>query len=90
STIAKYGMISIAIIAVTVISIVGIQKWAENQDNQAAQAQAEAQAMEQLNKALENIESSQNTNLLILDKMKDLYNTENIQGEIRKIKNENS
>jgi len=88
STIAKYAMMSIAIIAVTIIAIVSIQKWGDNQEYQAAQAQAEARAMEQLNEALEHINANDNTQLLLVEKLKELYETRNIQAEINKIKNE--
>lgn len=87
STIAKYAMISVAIIAVTIIAIVGIQKWGESQGNRAEAAQAEANAMKELNTALETIEGSQNTNLLVLNKLKELYGTNNIQAEIREVNN---
>jgi len=88
STIAKYAMWSVAIIAITIFAIVAIQKWGETQDQRAAQAQAEARAMEELNTALEHIKASSNTNILILDKLKDLYGTQNIQSELRRVKNE--
>lgn len=86
STIAKYAMISIAIIAVTIIAIVGIQRWGENQQHQSQRAQAEAQAMQELNRALDSIESNSNVNLLIISKLKELYETENIQAVIRNAK----
>ena len=88
--IAKYAMISIAIIAVTLIAIVSLQKWGESQEFQSAKAQAEAKAMEELNKALESVEANSNVNLLVLEKLKNLYGTNNIQAELTKIKNENA
>lgn len=88
STIAKYAMISVAIIAITIIAIVGIQRWGENQKFQAAKAQAEAKSMEELNKALEAVEANSNVNLLVLEKLRILYETNNIQGEIKRLQNE--
>jgi len=82
STIAKYAMISVAIIAITIIAIVGLQRWGEAQSFKAQEAQATAMAMEELNKALDTIEGSKNTDILILQKLKELYGTNNIQGAI--------
>jgi uncharacterized protein YbjQ (UPF0145 family) len=90
SEIAKYAMVSIAIIAITLIAIVSLQKWGESQEFQSSKAQAEAKAMEELNKALESIEANSNVNLLVLEKLKNLYGTNNIQAELTKIKDENA
>jgi hypothetical protein len=84
-TIAKYAMWSIAIIAIAIVAIVGLQRWGEAQEFKAIEAQASQQAMEHLNDALETIEGSKNTDILILNKLKELYGTNNIQAEIAKI-----
>jgi len=87
STIAKYAMWSVAIIAVTILGIVAIQNWGEAQQYQAQSAQAEAQAMESLNDALETMETSKNTDILIINKLKELYGTNNIQSVIQNAHN---
>jgi len=87
ATIAKYAMWSVFIVALTVISIVGIQNWGEAQAFRAQEAQAGAEAMEHLNSALETIEGTKNTDILILNKLKDLYGTNNIQAEIANAQN---
>ena len=86
STIAKYAMISIMIIAVTIIAIVGLQKWSESQDYQSQKAKAELEVMQVLSDALDKVEENQNTNLLIIDKLNELYDSKNIQGIVKKSK----
>jgi len=75
-------MWSVFIVSLTVIGIVAIQNWGEAQAFRAAEAQASADAMENLNKALDTIKGTKNTDILILDKLRDLYGTNNIQAEI--------
>jgi len=87
STIAKYAMISVAIIAITIMAIVGLQKWGESQQFQADKARAEVATLEQMNIALDNLESNGNVNLLIIAKLQELYDNKNIQAEIQKAKN---
>jgi len=87
STIAKYAMMSVAIIAITIMAIVGLQKWGESQEFQADKARAEVATLEQMNIALENLESNGNVNLLIIAKLQELYGNKNIQSEIQKAKN---
>jgi len=87
STIAKYAMISVAIIAITIMAIVGLQKWGESQEFQSNKARAEVATLEQLNIALDNIESNSNVNLLIIAKLQELYDNKNIQAEIKKAQN---
>lgn len=87
TTLAKYAMWSIFIVAVTIMVIVGLQKWGEAQSFKASASQAEAQAMGHLNDALKTIEGTKNTDILILNKLKELYGTKNIQTEINKAKN---
>lgn len=88
ATIAKYAMMSIAIIAITIMAIVGLQKWGESQDSKAAIAQAEVAMVEQLNEALQQVESNSNVNLLIIDKLNELYDGKNIQSVIKESKGE--
>lgn len=86
ATIAKYAMWTIFIIALTIVSIVGIQNWGEAQAYQAQAAQAEMKAMENLNSVLKNIEGTKNTDLIIIEKLKDLTGNQNIQSEIQNAK----
>jgi len=87
STIAKYAMMSVAIIAITIMAIVGLQKWGESQQFQADKARAEVATLEQMNIALDNLESNGNVNLLIIAKLQELYDNKNIQAEIKKAQN---
>ena len=87
STIAKYAFIIICIMAITIIGMVGLQKWGESSQWRAQEAQANAMAMENLNEALENMEGMKNTDILILDKLNKLYGTNNIQGAIAQSQN---
>jgi hypothetical protein len=88
STIAKYAFMIVGIIALTIIGIVGLQRWGEAQEFKAQEAQATALMMENLNKAMETMEGTKNTDVLILDKLRDLYGTNNIQSIIRSKTNE--
>lgn len=83
STIAKYAFMIVGIIAITIIAIVGLQRWGEAQEFKAQEAQATALMMENLNKAMQTMEGTKNTDVLILDKLRDLYGTNNIQGIIK-------
>lgn len=82
STIAKYAFMITAIIALTIVAIVGAQNWSEAQSARASMAQAEEQAMLHLNEALDTIEGTKNTDILILEKLKELYGTNNLQAVI--------
>ena len=84
ATIAKFAMISIAIVAVLILGIVGIQNWGEAQEQKAAQAQAEAHTMEQLALAMKTMEATVNVQQLQLTKMlEQMYGTSNLQGIIK-------
>lgn len=84
ATIAKYAFVIVAIIAFTILAIVGIQNWGEAQQFKAQQAQAEAQAMENLADAVETIESTVNIQQLQIKKMlEELYGTKNLQPIIK-------
>lgn len=88
STIAKYAFMIVGIIAITIVLIVAAQRWGEAQEFKAQEAQATALMMENLNKAMETMEGTKNTDVLILDKLRDLYGTNNIQSIIRSKTNE--
>jgi hypothetical protein len=82
ATIAKYAFMITAIIAASIVLIVGIQKWAETQDIRAQEAQASLDTMKELKSVMQTIEGTKNTDILILDKLKELYGTKNIQSVI--------
>jgi len=83
STIAKYAMWSVAIIAITIIAIVGLQRWGEAQEFKAQQAQAEAVAWENMQEVMGTMEAVVNTQKLEIKKLlEELYDTKNIQTVI--------
>ncbi len=83
SQIAKFAMIGLLIIAVMIISIKGIGAWSESQDARASSDQAQAAAMASLSEAMKTSEATMNTQVLILDLLKNGYGTNNIQPIIR-------
>jgi len=84
ATIAKYAMAAIAIIAVMVVTLYGLQKWGESKKYDAQQAEAEAEAMNNLASAMDTIKATVNTQQLELTYLvQRLYNTTNIQPIIR-------
>ena len=83
SQIAKYAMVGILIIAVMIVSIKGIGAWGDAQDAKAEAEQAQAAAMASLAEAMKTSESTMNTQVLILDLLKNGYGTNNLQPIIR-------
>ena len=83
SQIAKFAMLGILIIAVMIVVIKGIGAWGEAQDAKAISDQAQAAAMQSLAQALKTSEGTMNTQVIILDLLRDIYGTNNIQGVIR-------
>lgn len=81
--VAKFALWGLLIIAFMVIMIKGIGQWGENHKIDAQKAQAEAQAYENLADALETIDGTMNTQVLILDLLKENYGTNNLQPIIR-------
>ncbi len=83
ATIAKYAFLVIGVVAIMVVSIVGIQNWGEAQKFQAEADASMALAMQNLGEAMKTVESTVNTQKLeILPMMKKIYGTNNIQGII--------
>ncbi len=81
SAIAKYAFMATAVIAVTIILIVGIQKWGEAQEFKVAEAQLEAQSWENMNDVMDTMSAVVNTQQLELKKLlEELYGTKNIQS----------
>lgn len=90
SQIAKYGIMLIAIIAVSIIVISGIQEWGETQEARAQSEMAQAQAMEQLSKAMDTMQGVVNTQQLqITPLIKLMYNTSNVQNLINSTRESN-
>lgn len=85
---AKYAMFTVLILAVMIIAIVGIGNWGDAQEQQANADVAFASAMNSLSESLETNLETANTNVLILDKLNELYGTRNIGSVINSVKNE--
>jgi uncharacterized protein HemX len=84
ATIAKYAMWTVAIIAITVLGIVAIQRWGEAQEFKAIQAQAEAQTWDSMNEVMGTVEGVVNTQKLEIKKLLEkLYGTSNLQPIIQ-------
>lgn len=83
SQIAKFAMLGILIIAVMIVSIKGIGAWGEAQDARAESDKAQAAAMASLADAMKTSEGTMNTQVLILDLLKGVYKTNNLQPIIR-------
>jgi len=88
--IMKTAMWGLLIIAVMVVAIKGIGAWGDNQEAAVAKANAEVETYRNLNEAMETIAGVVNTQLILIDELKDLKGTNNIQGIIREAKNETS
>lgn len=86
--IAKYAMMTILILAVMIVAIVGIGQWGDAQKEHADGDRAFAAAMASLAESLDTNLETANTNVLILDRLTDLYQTKNIPEVIQKVKNE--
>lgn len=81
--IAKYAIIGLLIIATMIVTIKGIGAWGEAQQARAQSDQAQAAAMASLSDAMKTSEGTMNTQVLILDKLKQLYGTNNLQPVIK-------
>lgn len=81
--IAKFAMWGIFIIALMIVSIKGIDAWTDSQGDRASADQAQAAAMASLSEAMQTSEGTMNTQVIILQLLKDIYGTNNIQGIIR-------
>ena len=84
--IAKMAMYGLLIVAVMIVLVKGIGAWGEAQEAQVESDRAFASAMDNLAVALETSEATANTQLLILDELKQIRGNNNIQAEIREVK----
>jgi hypothetical protein len=82
SEIAKWAFMITAIVALTIVGIVGMQNWSDAQEYKADMAQAQASAMSDLSDAMKVIDGTVNTQKLILQQLKDIFGTNNIQSVI--------
>lgn len=85
--IAKYALTALVILAVMIVSIVGIGEWGDAQQAKAESDKAVAATMQIIADSQETNLEVANTNILILDRLKNLYGTQNIQGVIQDVKN---
>lgn len=83
ATIAKYGFMAMVLIVVCIIAIKGLESWGNAQEYKAQQAQAEAQAMENLGKAIDTTTENSKVNILIIERLEKLYGKENLQSIIK-------
>lgn len=85
--IAKFMALGLLIVAVMVVSIKGIGQWGENHKLEAQKAAAEAEAFSNLAEAMETSQATMNTQILILELLKEGYGTNNIQKIIKEATN---
>lgn len=83
---AKYALTAIMILAVMVVAIVGIGEWGEAQAAKAESDKAFAGLGTEIRRATENMLEAKNTDVLILEKLNQLYGTNNIAGTIKNVK----
>lgn len=86
--VAKFAMIGLLIIAVMVVAIKGIGQWGENKEADAQKATAEAQTWVVIANVMKDLEGNTNANILLADKLKELYGTRNLQSTINNARNE--
>jgi hypothetical protein len=86
--IAKAALFGLFLIVVLVLGIKWIDNAAENHAQDAEKAAAEAEAYRNLNEVLKTVEGVVNVQLILVDEIKDLKGTNNLQGVIRSVKNE--
>ena len=84
--IAKAAMFGLLIIAVMVLGIKWIDNAADNHAMDANKASAEAQTWITIQDVMKDMEASKNVDLLILEELKELKGTNNIQGVIQDAK----
>jgi len=87
---AKYALTAIMILAVMIVAIVGIGEWGDAQKARAESDKALAGFGIEIRSSVDSLLESKNTDLLILDKLNQLYGTNNIAGTIKNLKNGSS
>jgi len=86
---AKYALTALMILAVMVVMIVGIGEWGKAQQARADSDRAMANFGSEMRLAVDALLESKNTDLLILEKLNQLYGTSNIAGAIKNVKENN-
>jgi hypothetical protein len=86
--IAKAAVIGLALIVVLVLGIKWIDNMGDNRQADADKAAAEAEAYRNLNEVLKTVEGVVNVQLILVEEIKELKDTQNIQGIIRSVRNE--
>jgi hypothetical protein len=86
--IAKTAIMGLALIVILVLGIKWIDNAADNHKTDAEKAVAEAETYRQLNEVLQTVEGVVNVQLILVDEIKELKGTNNIQGIVREAKNE--
>lgn len=89
ATIAKWAFFALLIISIMIVSIVAIGEWGESHTQNAKAEVAQAEAFANLADAMETSQATVNTQLLIIDKLNELYGTNNIQRVIEVANNNN-
>jgi len=88
AAIAKVAMWSLLIIAFLILGLKGIGAWADSQEQRAASDAAQAQTWQIIADVMDDMEGNTNANILLADKLKELYGTNNLQTSIRRATNE--
>jgi len=86
--IAKAAIIGLALIVVLVLGIKWIDNAADNHAQDANKAAAEAETFRQMTELMETVEGVINVQLILVDEIKELKGTNNVQGIVRSVKNE--
>jgi len=86
--IAKAAMFGLLIIAVMVLGIKWIDNAADNHKVDAQKAAAETETYRQLNEIMKTVEGAINVQLILVEEIKELKGTNNIQTIIRSARNE--
>lgn len=86
--IAKAAVMGLALIVILVLGIKWIDNMGDNRQADADKASAEAEAYRQLAEAMKTMEGMANVNLILIDEIKELKGTNNIQGIVRSARNE--
>ncbi len=83
ATIAKYAFFVMLIMGIVILGITGMSKWSEAQGAKAQEAQATASAMASLEKVMDVVAATVNTQKLqITPMLKQCYGTDNLQAVI--------
>lgn len=86
--IAKWAAFTLLFIGLMIVGVKGIDKWGEAQASHAAEASAQAQTWITIQEVMDNLEGNTNANILLAEKLKELYGTNNLQPVIREARNE--